>query len=68
MQDTKPGKKETIAAGKRVCVECSAPECLIQVESPAFKLIELNPSDKFRFFGLCLGHNPQQQIVQCLVG
>ena len=57
-------KKHQIAQGKRVYVERRAVKYLIDVGSDAFQVIELYPSDKFRFFGVCLGKAPNSKLYK----
>jgi hypothetical protein len=57
-------KKHQIAQGKRVYVERRAVKYLLDVGSEAFQLIELYPSDKFRFFGVCLGKAPNSKLYK----
>jgi hypothetical protein len=37
---------------------------LIDVDSEAFQIIELYPSNKFRFFGVCLGKAPNSKLYK----
>jgi hypothetical protein len=57
-------KKHQIAQGKRVYVERKAVKYLIDVASEAFQVIQLYPSDKFRFFGVCLGKAPNSKLYK----
>jgi hypothetical protein len=43
--------KQTIGVGKRVFVERKYLKYMFDPTSEAFSIIELNSSDKFRFFG-----------------
>jgi hypothetical protein len=44
-------KKQTISAGKWVYVERKTLKTMVDVASPGYRLIELNASEKFCFFG-----------------
>jgi hypothetical protein len=54
--------KHQIAQGKRVYVERRAVKYHIDVGYDAFQIIELYPSDKFRFFDVCLGKAPNSKL------
>jgi len=49
---------------KRVYVERRAVKYLIDVGTEAFQIIELYPSEKFRFFGVCLGKDPNRKLYK----
>jgi len=55
-------KKHQIAAGKRAYVERRNLKYLFDVTSDAIEVIKLYPSDKFRFFGVCLGKAPSSKL------
>jgi hypothetical protein len=53
-------KKQTICTGKRVYVERKTLKTMVDVASAGYKLIELNASEKFRFFGSVVGKHAKK--------
>ncbi len=60
-------KKQAIATGKRVFVERKIVKYRVKVDSPAYEIIQLYQSDKFRFYGTVAGKPPNSKLYKVLL-